>query len=76
MFLDFLGEPCYSFSTFIELLNSESICRVKMPNTSKREAVYFIDEYNGLNNGYSVSKVKEVLRRVGVVGYFIDSIHL
>lgn len=39
-----------------------------MANTLKKDSVVFIDEVDGYNSGVNVDKLKEVLRKVGIVG--------
>ena len=39
-----------------------------MANTLKKDSVVFIDEVDGYNSGVKVDKLKEVLRKVGIVG--------
>ena len=39
-----------------------------MANTLKKDSVVFIDEVDGYNSGVNVDKLKEFLRKVGIVG--------
>ena len=39
-----------------------------MANTLKKDSVVFIDEVDGFNSEVNVEQLKEVLRKVGIVG--------
>ena len=39
-----------------------------MANTLKKDSVVFIDEVDGYNSEVNVEQLKEVLRKVGIVG--------